>query len=209
MYALSGWRGPSTLGWGEPETRDWINQLGIAALVAQAYPEAKRSLVARGRSPAAVEAMPAVQAVLLDTHESYQSYRDGIFKWRSLPFHQAYEGMSRSEGQFAAMRGKPLVRLFDALIGSISPGLMATARVDRQLDALAAAEAIRIFAASHGRLPTRLDEIAEVPVPIDPMTGKPFEYKVEGDRAFLSAPSAPAAYRHPSFGLHYELKLAR
>ena len=62
---------------------------------------------------------------------------------------------------------------------------------------------------THGRLPARLEDIVEAPAPLDPMTGRPFEYWVEGGRAFLSAPNVPPTSLHPSFGLHYELKLAR
>ena len=39
------------------------------------------------------------------------------------------------------------------------------------------------------------------------LTGKPFAYQVEGDTATLSAP-APLGFTHPSFKVHYVLKLA-
>jgi hypothetical protein len=105
-------------------------------------------------------------------------------------------------------RRKPLLGLFSSLIVTIRGAIVAQPRLDRQLDAFQCIEAIRIHAARHRRLPERLEEIAEVPVPLDPMTGRPFEYKVEAGRALLSAPNVPAAFLHSSFGLHYELKLA-
>jgi hypothetical protein len=48
-------------------------------------------------------------------------------------------------------------------------------------------EAIRYYAAVHdGRPPDSLEAIKEVPVaPTDPMTGKPFGYKVEGRTAIV------------------------
>ena len=48
-------------------------------------------------------------------------------------------------------------------------------------------EAIRYYAAIHGgRLPESLEAIKEVPVAtVDPMTGKPFGYKVEGRTAII------------------------
>jgi hypothetical protein len=43
---------------------------------------------------------------------------------------------------------------------------------------------LRIYAAAHeGRLPDKLDDVKEVPIPNDPGTGKPFEYSREGETA--------------------------
>jgi hypothetical protein len=206
LYRFAEWRGLGSLTWGEPETRDWFNRLGIAAMVAQAYPEAKRSLIARGRTPAEVEAMPAVQVVFLETYQAYQAYRDDIFKWSGLPFPAAYEGMSRSVGRLSEIRGKPLLSLFCSIFSSIQGGIMAEARLERRLDAIQSIEAIRLYAASHGRLPARLEDLNDSPAPLDPMTGRPFEYKLESGRALLSAPVAPPGFQHPSFSIQYELK---
>jgi hypothetical protein len=61
------------------------------------------------------------------------------------------------------------------------------ARTDRQTAALAAVEAIRSYAAANGgALPKSLDDVKETPVPENPATGKPFEYRVENDVATLS-----------------------
>ena len=82
--------------------------------------------------------------------------------------------------------------------------------MDRQLDALQCIEAIRLDAASHGgKLPATLESITEAPVPIDIATGKPFDYKVDGDSATLSAPVPPGAPNHPSFAINYVLKLVK
>jgi len=39
--------------------------------------------------------------------------------------------------------------------------------------------------------PAPLSEIREVPIPIDPVTGKEFEYRVEEGKAVLAAPPPP------------------
>ncbi len=62
-------------------------------------------------------------------------------------------------------------------------------RVDRRLDAIQCIEAIRIYGAAHGKLPSSLKDITEAPVPLDVATGQPFDYRVDGDHAILSAPS--------------------
>lgn len=51
-------------------------------------------------------------------------------------------------------------------------------------------EALRLYAAQHdARLPDRLDDVTEVPIPIDPVTGRPFEYRRDGAKARLQAPT--------------------
>jgi hypothetical protein len=208
LYEFAGWNASPSAARKASSQRYWLNRFGMAAMVAQAYPGAKRALIARGRSPAEVEAMPAIQVVFLDTYTDYLARRDDIFKWAALPIYQAHDRMNDSRLMTSEVRSKPLLGLFSLLVVSFQGASLAQARLDRQLDAFQCIEAIRIYAAGHRRLPDRLEDISEAPVPLDPMTGRPFEYKVEAGRALLSAPNVPAASHHSSFGLHYELKLA-
>ena len=93
--------------------RGWSMKLGVAASVVQAYPEAKRALIAQGRSAAVIEAMPTVQVAALYTFQSYQEYRDDIFKWMGLPYYQAYKGMdASSRSRNAELQRRPLLKLF-------------------------------------------------------------------------------------------------
>ncbi len=208
LYSLGEWPPPGKMGWGSSETGEWLNKVGVAALVAQAYPAAKRSLIARGMTPARVEAMPAMQVVFLDVYNDYRVYRDDVFKWGRFPLPQTSDRMSRAEKALAATSGKPLLRLFCSLVVSLRPVLMSVDRGERRLDALQCIESIRMYLAAHGRLPARLEDLVDAPAPLDPMTGRPFDYWVEGGRAFLSAPNVPPTSLHSSFGLRYELKPA-
>jgi hypothetical protein len=53
-------------------------------------------------------------------------------------------------------------------------------------------EAVRMFAAAHdGKLPASLNDIKDVPIPVDPQSGKAFEYKVEDNVVTLFAPTPP------------------
>jgi len=62
---------------------------------------------------------------------------------------------------------------------------LAVHRFDRRVKILQTVEAIRDFAAQNsGALPKSLDEL-RLPAPNDPMTQKPFEYELTGDRATL------------------------
>src|SRR5262249_28005787 len=75
LYRFAGWKASPSAPRPQGSERYWLNRFGMAAMVAQAYPGAKRALIARGRSPAQVEAMPAVQVVFLDTYTDYQTRR--------------------------------------------------------------------------------------------------------------------------------------
>ena len=55
----------------------------------------------------------------------------------------------------------------------------------RQINLLRTVEALRMYAAEHGRWPEKLEDIKAVPVPNDPFTEKPFEYAVKDGVALL------------------------
>jgi hypothetical protein len=209
LFRLSGYKNRSPSGESSPAFQEWTSKLGLAALVAQAYPEAKAALMAQGRSAAQVEAMPTLQVVALHTFQSYQRMRDDDFKWTGIPYYDAYRGMNkpmnvhRIQGQ-----ANPLLQLFTMLVPAISSVQMAQLRVDRKLDAVQCIEAIRIYGAAHGRLPSALRDITEAPAPLDLATGQPFGYRLEGDHATLSAP-APPGLNIPHYRISYELKWTR
>jgi hypothetical protein len=65
---------------------------------------------------------------------------------------------------------------------------------EREFAALQTLEALRIYAVAHrGRLPDRLGDITEVPVPLDPTQNKPFFYHAEGNTATLESPNPPGS----------------
>jgi hypothetical protein len=190
---------------------DTARRLSIAAMAAKFYPEARRGLIAQGRAEAQVEAMPVVQVAALVTLQEYQRLRDDTYKWMNVPYWQSYNRLD--QGNMTSVEEKlanPLLTLFRFLTPALNSARLATVRLDRQLDALQCIEAIRLYAAAHGgKLPASLEAITEAPVPVDPATGKPFDYKVDGDSATLSAPVPPGGPDHPSYAIRYTLKPAR
>jgi hypothetical protein len=80
-----------------------------------------------------------------------------------------------------------------SLAGLLLPATMkvlqASNRVDRRIAALRCVEAIRLYAAEHGRLPNTLEAVRSVPIPNNPTTGTPFEYEIDGERTILTVPS--------------------
>ena len=195
----------------QPEMKDLGAHLLFTAMVARAYPEAKRQLIAQGRPAAEVEAMPSIQVVALHSYRLYEQARDDIFKWTGLPYWQAAKGMTDSErhpgiGWDKLKGGIP----FASVLPAINAAFYVPARVERHLDVVQYIEAIRLYAASHnGSLPPSLEAITEAPVPIDPATGKFFDYKVDGSTATLTARRLPRYENVPQYKIRYELKLAR
>lgn len=201
---------------GTPATRDLAEigrRLGIAAMASKVYPEAKQALIAAGRPADEVERMPVLQVAALHTILEYNRLRDDTYKWLSLPFWQSAEALQRAEAlQQTTLDQKlanPLLTLFRLLSPSINAARWAQVRLERQFDALQVIEAIRIHMDQHGgMLPPSLDAL-ELPTPIDPATGVPFVYTLQGDSATLSAPIPTGAPSHSSSALHVELKPAK
>jgi len=192
---------------GAHDVGNWSLKLGMAGLVSQVYPAAKRALITQGRAAAQVEAMPVIQVAALHTFQKYQQIRDDVFKWSSLPYYQAFKGMDAADLASGARRQDDLLlKLFTMLVPSVRNCLLSRTMVERRLDAVQCIEAIRLHAARTGKLPSRLDETSEAPVPADPVTGKPFHYRIDGDRAFLSAAYPPGGPDIPQYTIHYELK---
>ena len=156
--------------------------------------------------------MPAVQVALIHTLRSHAQWRDDMFKWTRLPYWVAYKHVEKSgrPGQAPLENPNPLLAMLQMLEPAMNAARVAEVRNERLLDTLRCIEAVRIYAAAHGgSLPPSLEAITEAPPPNDPGTGKPFEYRLDGDTATLSAPLPPGAPNHPSYMIRYELKLAR
>ena len=186
----------------------WQTQVGAAAVVAKVYPKAKRALIEQGRTPAEVEAMPALQVVAISSLRNYRRIRDDLHKWMNLPYWEAYEGLEKAERQSTSCardmeEGIPLASLLPAM----KQVYLAEVRTDRRIAALRCIEAIRMYAAAHaGKPPASLGDVDDAPIPTDPATGKPFEYTASGTRATLSAPPPPGQ-AHQSYAFRYELIL--
>jgi hypothetical protein len=188
------------------------------ALIVQTHPAAKQFLLAQGYTTEQVEAMPVPQAVLLFAFMEYRQAWDEAAKWAHVPDGFRQPGY-RAAGVAYSQALERLDRLFfRGLLKALGDGgapplekvYAAATRLDRRLAALRCIEAIRLYAARHhGKLPSTLADITEAPAPSDPVTGKPFEYKMADDRATLVAPLPPGPKPPPGLLLSYELTLRR
>ena len=151
------------------------------------------------------QGMTPDQMIVLSIAGRYQTLCDDWFKLSYLPYPQAAPfGAATVERNKSHESGQ--IALFAALLPSIGPARLAEVRIDRKVAALRVVEAIRMHAAANaGGLPKSLEEIKLVPVPPDPVTGKPFEYQLVGDTATLSG-SAPNS---ETPGLTYRITLRK
>ncbi|NQT14714.1 MAG: hypothetical protein HQ582_18300 [Planctomycetes bacterium] len=165
-----------------------LTVLGIAG-----YPMAKRALIERGRSPEVVEAMSVPQVILIYTLQTYDELRDDLFRWFYVPYSDTREGSRKAEENFrrAVTGRREILPVAAVLLPAVRAAHAAIARNDREIAGLRTIEALRMYAATNeGRLPEKLNDLP-VPVPLDPFTGRPFDYKLDGETAVLEGPPAP------------------
>jgi hypothetical protein len=195
---------------GQGQKPAWTDRLAAVGLVLRAYPEAKRALVAEGRRSEDVDALPALQVVLIHSLHQYRRLQDDLYKWYGLPYWEARPQLEQADREIRQARNRLEAIPFIDLLPALDKVTRAAARLDRRIAALRCVEAVRLYAAGHdGKLPAALGAVTDVPIPIDPMTGKAFEYRATGEQATLRGP-APAGQR-PSANnaVTYELTLRR
>ena len=184
-----------------------LQSLGLALVL---YPRAKRGLIDRGLSPEEVEAMPVARAMFMYALQGYERMRDQLFKWMYLPYPLARERLEQAESALALDTQDRIVAkyLLWPLLPAVERAYFQEVRFQRRLAALRGVEALRMYAASHdSSLPDSLEAVSVVHVPLDPVTGKPFEYHLEGDTAVLYAP--PPDGKPARDGLKYEITIRK
>ena len=129
-----------------------------------------------------------------------------LARQRSVPDRVVHTEAVVADRSKKASPPDPAFQLFEGLFPGMH-GLGAQARLDRRVAALRVVESIRMYAATKGgALPESLDNITDVPVPLDPVTGKPFGYHLEGGRAQVSGPSGGMA---PVYRLSYGITVVK
>jgi hypothetical protein len=190
------------------------NKATLAVRLQKKHEAAKRALVAAGRPRELVEKMPHVQVALLHSFAEYDRLYEEALKWQTFPYAEAAPHLRRAaEREKAELKNGADRPVFD-LAGFLMPALQkvfaARTRLDRKFAALRCVEAVRLYAAAHGgKLPATLGAVKEVPVPDDPMTGRPFEYRLEGGKATLHGPPPDDLKQNAAYVLTYELTVQR
>ncbi len=167
-------------------------------------PAARKYLTERaGMKPAEVDAMAPAQVLLTWLARSGREYSDDRFRAAYVPYPRAKALVAESETRLNAAPESEVVQLVRMTLPVVLAVQAAQARIESKLALLRAVEALRLYAAGHGgKLPERLDQVTEVPIPDDPATGKPLEYSLDGATATLISrapggnPSAPRGIRY-------------
>jgi hypothetical protein len=189
-------------------------QARLALRLQKEYEADKEVLVAQGRPRELVEKMPHAQVAILRAFVEYDRLSDEMLKWQSFPYAEALPHLRQSRARVIAELKKSDAPLGAQLVGlwlsNYQSYFACRALIDRRFAALRCVEAIRLYAAAHGgKLPPELAAIQEVPVPDDPVTSRPFHYRVNGERATLHAPPPDGEKPDRSNTLTYELTLQR
>jgi hypothetical protein len=186
----------------------------LAQKIQARHEGSKQALIEAGLAKDKVEKMPHMEVALRHSFLEYDVLFDEMLKVQNFPYWQARALAEDIERKLKARRKKPAadgpaLPLAELLLPAVTKIQLGHARVDRKIAALRCVEAIRLYAAKHeGKLPGSLDEIKEAPIPSDPITGKPFEYKRTATGATLTA-QPPADRPQPREGLVYELTAAK
>ena len=175
-------------------------------LVAQDLPAARKYLVSQGLTDAQAAAVPENKAVGSFWVWQYKVASDEQWKGWNLSYPQAAHQIllhQKRMDETKAASHNPLNRgLFDLMNARF-----ACANLDRQIALMRVVEALRDYTARHdGKPPASLDRIADLPIPLDPITGNAFTYHCDNETVFIDAP-APVGIP-PEKGLRYELTFA-
>jgi hypothetical protein len=172
-------------------------------------PEARKYLATVVGLPAArIESMPSAQVLLSYMSNYYHELRDELFKATYLPFPQSQLVYAEAEIHLKSAANTEPGRLARTLLPAIPKVRMAQVRLERKLESLRAIEALRMHAAANrGHLPDKLDEVKVAPVPLDPGTGRPFEYQRDG--ATVTLTSRIAGQPLDKTGLRYRITIRK
>jgi hypothetical protein len=152
---------------------------------------AKGVLIQSGMTAEEVQAMSVHQLALIHLLQLHHELVDNGVKFFSVPYPEAIIGLDAAvaRAEEANRDGRQFIPISTRKLGAVRVAKMVSVRTDRLLAVLRVLEALRIYGASHdGKLPSQLSDITDVPVPEDPVTGKPFYYQLDKDKASLQGP---------------------
>jgi hypothetical protein len=169
-----------------------------------------RKFVARtkGLSADQVEAMPAAHVLILYMVGTFHEDRDDHHRGAYLQYPQCFPVFESAQKRLKAAPVSEAHVLARMMLSAIPKIVSSQARVDRNVAALRVVEALRIYAATHdGRLPDKLSDLTEVPIPDASGPGRPFEYSRDGDTATLISrvPEDPS----PTNGIRYRVTIRK
>jgi hypothetical protein len=185
-YKFMGLEGQPTL-----EQKAWMNRATAMAMVLAGSGTARKEMLARGWTEKKLDSLSPSHVILVHTIQTYDELQDELFKAARLPYAEAAPVVERAMKELKAAKSREVLPLAATLLPAFDRTFASVARTQQHVDLLRTIEAIRLYAAKHdGRLPQRLEQITEVPVPTDPVTGKAFSYTLDGETGTLEGATA-------------------
>jgi hypothetical protein len=181
------------------------NELSLVIL--KEYPRAKAWLLAHGRSAADVEKMTATQAVLLFAKARFQVLADNFAKHFQLPLSERIVHAQAFNEKIKELRNQQDASYFLGFYfyGYYQNVWIRLVETDRDIALLRCVELLRHYAAGHDRhLPSGWDEVKDLPIPVDPLTGKRFAYKLQEDHAVITVEAIHGS-PNPRLARQYEV----
>ncbi len=198
---------PLTSG-GPIQMNDTLARLAVTGLALGTYGPAKQRLIEGGWERDRVEQMPAGQVIAIDAAHEYRRIADEFEK----RWYVSYLDSAKQAARFKDPLGDTkLERGFGGILAAILLPATVSARTAQerlqwQTDALRTVEAIRMHAAETGKLPASLGDIEVVPVPVNPVTGNDYQYRLDGDTGVLELPFSDG---FSGVAWRFEIKLAK
>jgi len=179
-----------------------------AVEMSTAYPAAREYLLTRNYTGAQIDAMPVTYVSIRHLLAEYLVWREELFKWTNIPYWQATPGFERAWRSLESSAVLNRSQVLADFIPPIAHNMTSWAGCERRTALLRCVEAVRLYAASNeGKLPASLDDTASIaPCPMDPVTGRAFDYRVEGDSALISGETPPR--QEPVMGTQYRVRIA-
>jgi hypothetical protein len=189
------------------------SDLAVTALIMRAYPVAKEELKKSGFEAEKLEKMPVAQVVTIHMHRIVREIGDEFSKGAYLPSKQREEfygslGKRMHDERFFGPNSREVIPLAGLLMPAVGAAMSAQTRLDRDFAALQTLEAIRAHLAETGALPEKLSDITVLPVPVNPATNEPFEYRLADGKATLEVPPVRKTIS-PQSGKRYEIIAAK
>jgi hypothetical protein len=190
-----------------------LQKLLPAALGIFAYSPAKKRLIASGMKADDVEAMAVGQVLLMDAGRESRQVAEMFEKEIYLPLPGAIKRSKALENKLRDLERGSFNSFGKIASLMILPAIQqvrnSQGRCERDIDALRVIEAVRMHAAETGTLPKSLEDIKVVPVPNNPVTGKPFRYSASGETATLDLPYSDGISAGSQRSKRFKIKLRK
>jgi hypothetical protein len=177
--------------YGQPSS---VVQVSAALMAIKEFPIARQYLFDQKIAPHDVEAMSPSQVLGLYHVGEFEHWTQELDRCLTLPYWQALPLLSRTEDQLRQLKTDNPWSLISVFVPELKTPLTNLARAERRIAMLRTVEAIRAYAASHdGQAPDSLSDLHDAPASIDPMTGKAFVYRKDGDQVTIQGPAIELA----------------